>query len=203
MVEDTVNAVKRVSRKVKTQTIEFANQVIDSGGIVLCLNVPLNTIFVNHIKVFCIPRPDSRGAISFSQVLSFAKGMGCSENLKTISDMYGDDLETRYMSFTVGSRGVKNQVSVEFSPKKSKLLPSIIECLKVKGLANDSHNIESSNGFHHLKLTFRNGKTTPKLYFSIGYEKIKQEPPKAYDSNTGRPLDVVKSQNSANGGGLS
>ena len=201
MVRDTVNAVKRVSRKVKTQTIDFADKVIDSGGIVLCLGTPLTAPFVSTIKVFCIPEPNDDGAVFYPEVVSFSKEMGCSENLETLSDMYNGKIETRYMSFVVGRKGVKNQVSVELSPKytlalseKSKLVHTLIDFLKVKGIANETHDVEDGLGFHHVKLTFHKGKITPKLYYSIGYERIKQSPPKAFDSQSGRPLDIVKSQ---------
>ena len=201
MVRDTVNAVKRVSQKVKTQTIDFADKVIDSGGIVLCLGTPLTAPFVSTIKVFCIPKPNKEGSIFFSEAVSFSREMGCSENLETLSDMYNGDIETRYMSFVIGRKGVKNQVSVELSPKnalsfteKSKLVHTIIDFLKVKGIANESHDVEDELGFHHIKLTFHKGKITPKLYYSIGYERIKQSTPKAFDSQSGRPLDIIKSQ---------
>ena len=201
MVRDTVNAVKRVSRKVKTQTIDFADKVIDSGGIVLCLGTPLTAPFVSTIKVFCIPEPNDDGAVFYPEVVSFSKEMGCSENLETLSDMYNGKVETRYMSFVVGRKGVEDKVSVEFSPKyalplpeKSKLVHTFIDFLKVKGIANESHDVETELGFHHIKLTFHKGKITPKLYYSIGYERIKQSPPKAFDSQSGRPLDIVKSQ---------
>jgi hypothetical protein len=192
-VSDMLDASK-VSQRVKTQARDIAHGIIDAGDVVLSLGLPVNIPFANKVKIHCIPYPKSQnGTIQFDEIFEFSKRMGCSEDLEIISGAHSLGLETYYMSFTVGSKGIKNKVSVELAPEKSKQLVDVLDYLKEKGLVNDSHYPKSPNGFHHVKLTFSKGGITPKFYFSIGYEKRKDPIPKAYQS--GRPVDAVKSQN--------
>jgi len=196
-VEGDINSLTYVSKKVKTQAIKFANKVIENGHKVLCLGMPVSwNPFGNKIKVYCLPKTHKKGAVYYSDVVSFAKEMGCSENLEILSDLYDlEDAQTRYISFDIDNKGVKNKIGVEVCSEHTDFCFSIVDWLKVKNFTNESHSIKSPNGFHHLKLTFSKGRITPKLYFSIGYERFKAQQPKVVNSNTGRPVNISKSQN--------
>ena len=125
--------------------------------------------------------------------------MGVGEDLSILSTFHKYNLECYYMAFTMGRKGVEQSVSVELANlenKESKALPDVLDFLKEAGLANDTHYPESQNGFHHMKLTFKKGKITPKLYFSLGYAKRNDPIPKAFQS--GNPVDVIRTRESPN-----
>ena len=178
-VEEFVN-LSNVSQKVKNQTLAFCNEVLDTEGHILALNTPLNVPFADKMRVYCIPaRPEGKYFVDPDEIIEFATCLGFSQDLTKIEGMEGYDLECRYISVTIGKHGVERDFGVEITSKSKLGFSSALDYLKSVGLAEDSHIPSSSKlkGFHHIKLTFKNGKVTPKLYVSIGYSKYNDPKP--------------------------